>query len=123
MTMGRFWHWFTQPSVSSAVRDLIAIALLGQGLIRAIDGMMFATAYLAFAPQWVYALAQIVCGGLLLLTRSEAIRHGLAGRRGGKCHLRSLCGFGGGGLSDCRHIGLRRIAVRMGALHRGRAVA
>lgn len=62
------------------MRVLIAFAMLGQGIIRAIDGLMFATSHLEFAPQWLWALAQIVCGGLLLLTHSDTMRHNLAGR-------------------------------------------
>jgi hypothetical protein len=78
VTVGRLWHWFTQPSSSAGVRDLIGISLLGMGIIRAIDGMMFTTWDLLYAPRWLYALAQIVCGGLLLVTRSS--RNALSGR-------------------------------------------
>jgi hypothetical protein len=74
----RFRHWCTQSSATSGVRDLIGIALLGMGIIRAIDGMMFTTWNFMFAPPWLYALAQMVCGGLLLLTRTA--RHDLPGR-------------------------------------------
>jgi hypothetical protein len=80
VTMARFWHWCTQPSATSGVRDLIGIALMGMGIIRAIDGLLFVTPELMFAPRWIYALAQIVCGGLLLLTRSQEMRHSVAGR-------------------------------------------
>jgi len=79
-TTNRLWHWFTQPNATSGMRDLIAVALLGMGIIRAIDGLVFATLHFTFAPQWLWAVAQLVCGGLLLLTRTPPLRHDLAGR-------------------------------------------
>lgn len=54
--------------------------MLGQGIIRLIDGRLFVTVPLSFAPAWIYAIVQIVLGSGLLLTGGCYWRRSTAGR-------------------------------------------
>jgi hypothetical protein len=75
-----FRHWFFTPGIARIGRDIVGAFLLGQGIIRVIDGRFFNTVALEYAPASVYAIAQIVLGAGMLLTGSCRWRHTLTGR-------------------------------------------
>lgn len=75
-----FAHWFATPAISRIGRDIVGAFLLGQGIIRVIDGRLFATTSLLYAPPWSYAVVQVILGLALLLTGGCRWRHTMFGR-------------------------------------------
>jgi len=75
-----FSHWFFTPGIARIGRDIVGAFLLGQGIIRVIDGRLFNILPLQYAPELVYAIAQIVLGAGMLLTGGCRWRHTLTGR-------------------------------------------
>lgn len=94
-----FWHWFTTPGIARIGRDIVGAFLLGQGTIRVIDGRLFNTLPLSYAPAWIYAIVQIILGGGMLLTGSCRWRHTMTGRlvaslTAGFCAMLAVASFG-----------------------------
>lgn len=75
-----FRRWLLTPAISRIGRDIVGAFLLGQGIIRLIDGRVFRLGPLGFAPMWAYAVAQIVFGLAMLLTGGCRWRHTVTGR-------------------------------------------
>lgn len=75
-----FLHWCVLPPASRVGRDVVGAFLLGQGIIRMIDGRLFNTVPLEYAPSWIYALIQVILGAGILLTSSCRWRHTFTGR-------------------------------------------
>jgi hypothetical protein len=73
-------HWATQPSLGRGGRDVIGVILLGQGLIRLVDGVLFNVMLLGYAPAPVWGVAQVALGLALLVTGGCRWRHRTAGR-------------------------------------------
>lgn len=76
----RFWLWLTLPAGTPAIRDLIASVAIGQGVVRAIDGRLFAMLPTIYMDQLVYGLVQLVVGIWLISTRWSVLRSSGAGR-------------------------------------------
>lgn len=78
-------HWqrlrcYLTPSASSGYRDLIAFGMIGEGLIRFVDGALFPTPQMDYLPARTWGLLQFALGVLLVLTRDCRRRAGLSGR-------------------------------------------
>lgn len=85
----RFWDWSTHPRVTSELRDLCTVLVLGQGIIRTIDGNLFPTPQTDFATSQVWGVIAIILGVLLVSTRGCKLR---AAKRG-QLVASAVCGF------------------------------
>jgi hypothetical protein len=75
-----FVHWLTTPGIARIGRDIVGAFLVGQGVIRVIDGRVFNLLPLEYAPDWAYAIAQIILGAAILATGGCRWRHTVTGR-------------------------------------------
>ena len=75
-----FWAWLTLPAGTPAIRDLIAAVAIGQGVVRIVDGAVFAMLPTTYLDQLLYGVMQLVVGVWLLSTRWSALRPSGAGR-------------------------------------------
>jgi len=71
---------FMRPVQTSHARDFVAWVMVGEGLIRFIDGALFTTPQLDYLPARLWGLVQVLLGALLLATRDQCRRVSLAGR-------------------------------------------
>lgn len=67
--LDRLARWVMMPSATPVVRDFVAVFLAGQGVIRLIDGRLFALTPLAMFSDTLYGHVQLITGVLLLVTR------------------------------------------------------
>ena len=70
----------TQPSTSSGYRFLIGFGMLGEGLIRFVDGALFPTPTMDYMPARFWGLIEAIFGLSLLLTLRPDRRCSKAGR-------------------------------------------
>ena len=70
----------TQPSTSSGYRFLIGFGMLGEGLIRFVDGALFPTPMMDYMPSRLWGLVEAIFGLFLLLTLRPARRCSKTGR-------------------------------------------
>ena len=78
-------HWqrirgYVRPSLSPGYRDCVAFVMVGEGLIRFIDGALFATPAMDYLPARIWGLFELLIGLLLFATRGCQARAGLRGR-------------------------------------------
>ena len=71
---------YLRPSASPGYRDMIAIGMIGEGLIRAINGLIFPTPVMDYLPTRLWGLLELLMGIALLATRRCERRSGLIGR-------------------------------------------
>lgn len=74
------YRWALYPSLTRGGRDVIGMILLGQGLIRLIDGRLFAMTQLNFVQPPVWGIAQFLMGVALCATGTCRWRHTTGGR-------------------------------------------
>ena len=80
------WGWgqrvrsYMRPSVWTGVRDWIAWVMVGEGLIRLIDGALFPTPLMDFFPSRIWGFCQLALGILLFATRGCSRRVSVGGR-------------------------------------------
>jgi hypothetical protein len=85
----RLWDWSTHPRVTNEMRDLCTGLVLGQGIIRTIDGNLFPTPQTDYAPSQVWGVVMIIIGVLLVSTRGCKLRSATCGR----LVASAACGF------------------------------
>lgn len=85
----RFGVWATRSSETSGMRDMCGVMLLCMGLIRTIDGNLFATPQIDYAPAQIWGVIEIIIGVLVLATRSCQARPRLFSR----LVASAACGF------------------------------
>jgi hypothetical protein len=78
-------HWqrfrlFVRPSASTGYRDFVAWVMVGEGLIRLIDGALFPTPVMEVLPSRIWGLFELLLGIALFATRGRARRAGLSGQ-------------------------------------------
>lgn len=71
---------FLRPGITSDVREVVAVLLFGEGLIRLIDGALFPTVTMDYLPTRIWGLISIVIGLLLWRSRCCERRRSYAGR-------------------------------------------
>jgi hypothetical protein len=81
----QFWRWLTQPSAT----DVCGVLLFGMGLIRVIDGRLFVTPQLDYAPSWLWGGLEVIMGLVILGTRSCHFR----GNKRGRLVASIACGY------------------------------
>src|SRR5574343_744370 len=67
----RLYVWALTPCHTYAIRDILILFLLGQGIIRTIDGRLFTLPVLSLFPDDVFGHMQFLTGIALLLTRKQ----------------------------------------------------
>lgn len=85
----QFWRWLTRSSATSGMRDVCGVLLFGMGLIRVIDGRLFTTPHLDYAPSWLWGGIEVLIGILILGTRSYHWR----GNKRGRLVASIACGY------------------------------
>lgn len=76
-TSKRLYVWALTPCQTYAIRDILILFLVGQGIIRIIDGRLFTLPVLSLFPDDVFGHMQFLTGIALLLTRAR--RHDALG--------------------------------------------
>jgi hypothetical protein len=67
----RLYVWALTPCHTYVIRDILILFLLGQGIIRIIDGRLFTLPVLSLFPDDVFGHMQFLTGIALLLTRKR----------------------------------------------------
>jgi hypothetical protein len=71
---------FLKPGRTADVREAVALLMIGEGLIRFIDGALFATPTMDYLPTRVWGLFSFVIGLLLWRSRCCERRVAISGR-------------------------------------------
>ena len=76
----RLWLWASLPCATPAIRDLIATVAISQGLVRIIDGRLFALTQVTYLDHLAYGILQLIVGLWLVSTRWSMLRPSGSGR-------------------------------------------
>jgi len=69
--MRRLWGWLLLPPEGTALRDVTAAVLIGQGVVRLVDGALFVVQPIRYGDPVLYALVLLGVGAALAATRTR----------------------------------------------------
>ena len=112
------------PAVKPVLRDFIAVwFMLGQGLIRLIDGLLFVTTPTRLLDSDIYGVAQVIGGIWLLATRSSEARSSTSGKLAAALAVGVYCALAWDVMPRSATSGIPAIGVALAMLAEARYVA